>query len=298
VTRIGGPSRILSGPGDSTIRNAGGGFLPLSAPGDMNRDGLGDVGTNREGVGKFAVYGAPGETTVDLAFARTRATRFKVNVFEPPTAAGDVSGDGLPDFLLGNRLLRGGAPLPPEADRATLDSRGYRFLVRGTIPRPVSIGDFDADGRDDLALRTPLDAGCRRPSHGGGSVVLVRGVANPPKSPAFARHTSGDDRLVGGARADIIDGGRGNDTLIGGRGGDCLTGGPDRDVLDGGPGRDSLTGGADRDVLDGGPDDDRIESRDGVRDTVRCGSGRDVVHADRADRLSACEDVRLKPGRG
>ena len=80
----------------------------------------------------------------------------------------------------------------------------------------------------------------------------------------------GDDRL---------DGGRGDDVLSGGHGYDTVTGGPGRDRLSGGPGRD------------------RLEARDGRRDSVRCGSGRDRVIADQLDRVAAdCERVsRAKP---
>lgn len=53
----------------------------------------------------------------------------------------------------------------------------------------------------------------------------------------------GVDRLIGGAKADIITGFDGNDTLAGNDG---------ADRLDGGDGTDTLTGGAGNDLLDGG----------------------------------------------
>lgn len=49
---------------------------------------------------------------------------------------------------------------------------------------------------------------------------------------------SGDDLLVGGARADILGGGNGNDTLTGGAGNDVLTGAGGADVISGGAGDD------------------------------------------------------------
>ena len=62
-------------------------------------------------------------------------------------------------------------------------------------------------------------------------------------------------------------------------------------------GYDTVTGGPGRDRLSGGPGRDRLKARDGRRDSVRCGSGRDRVIADQLDRVAAdCERVsRAKP---
>ena len=49
---------------------------------------------------------------------------------------------------------------------------------------------------------------------------------------------------------------------------------------------------ADAANLTTGAGDDRINARDGRRDTVTCGAGDDTVHADRTDRVGAsCEHV-------
>ena len=88
--------------------------------------------------------------------------------------------------------------------------------------------------------------------------------------------TARADRLVGSSASERIRGLRGNDYVAGRGGNDCLSGGVGRDRLDGGPGGDS------------------INSRDGVRDVVRCGKGHDTVHADRRDRLVGCERVRSR----
>lgn len=45
------------------------------------------------------------------------------------------------------------------------------------------------------------------------------------------------------------------------------------------------------DCLDGGADNDTITSRDGLRETIRCGPGRDRITADRSDRLIGCERI-------
>ncbi len=93
---------------------------------------------------------------------------------------------------------------------------------------------------------------------------------------------------------DAIRGRGGNDSLRGDDGDDCLFGNQGRDRIDGGSGADRLKGGADndrlkggagRDVIGGGPGADTIGARDGERDRVRCGPGKDKVRADRKDKL-------------
>ncbi len=130
---------------------------------------------------------------------------------------------------------------------------------------------------------------------------------------------SGNDRLYGDDDNDRIVGGSGNDRIKGGDGRDRLYGGSGRDKIYGEFGRDYIAGGSSNDLLIGGPDNDRIfgeggtdrirvgsgrnfvdagsgndsiESRNGERDRIICGPGRDRVHADRYDLLSDCEIVR------
>lgn len=69
------------------------------------------------------------------------------------------------------------------------------------------------------------------------------------------------------------------------------TAGPD--VLRGLGGADLLIGGRGPDVLLAGRGNDVVRARDGTRDAIGCGPGRDLVYADRADRVARdCELVR------
>lgn len=86
----------------------------------------------------------------------------------------------------------------------------------------------------------------------------------------------GGGRVEGTPRADVICGRRGADTIVGLRGDDRLDGGPGRDRLLGGPGSDVLL------------------ARDGVRDLVDCGRGRDTAVVDRRDVVHGCERVRRR----
>lgn len=101
------------------------------------------------------------------------------------------------------------------------------------------------------------------------------------------------DYLYGFEGADELDGNDGNDSLFGGPGPDRLGGGRNRDLLHGGPGPDRFIGGGGRDT---------ILARDGVRDTIACGTNGptnrpelDVVYADRVDRVARdCERVERR----
>ncbi|HMJ37085.1 MAG TPA: hypothetical protein VK501_24485 [Baekduia sp.] len=103
----------------------------------------------------------------------------------------------------------------------------------------------------------------------------------------------GDDELHGGAGDDTIAGRSGDDRIFGEDGDDQITGDRGSDRISGGAGDDALFGNLGPDVVAGGSGDDRINVVRGETDTVRCGSGRDVVLADGDDRVAAdCEDVR------
>jgi uncharacterized repeat protein (TIGR01451 family) len=110
---------------------------------------------------------------------------------------------------------------------------------------------------------------------------------------ATIRGTLRSETLRGTPAADRVLGLRGNDKLYGFAGADFVSGGAGRDLIDGGKGDDNLIGGSESDLIRGGSGNDSIFSRDGVRDLVNCGPGRDVVGVDVRDRVTACEDVRL-----
>lgn len=100
-------------------------------------------------------------------------------------------------------------------------------------------------------------------------------------------------------------------TLLGGGGDDVIRSIGRRDVIRAGAGSDAIHAQAAR--LDrlaqatfslrkalgpgrrihGGPGNDRINTRNGYRDVVRCGAGQDVLVAERFDVWSGCERVRL-----
>lgn len=107
----------------------------------------------------------------------------------------------------------------------------------------------------------------------------------------FTGSRLGDDYGGFGEGGDPIYGLGGNDLLRGLRGEDCIYGGRGDDQIAGMDDADLLSGGLGRDDVGAGEGDDRILVRDGKRDAVRCGDGRDTVEADGLDRLVECERV-------
>jgi Ca2+-binding RTX toxin-like protein len=101
-----------------------------------------------------------------------------------------------------------------------------------------------------------------------------------------AAPSKGAEVITGTPRADTLNGGRSADTLYG-HGGD--------DRLDGRAGNDSVYGGHGNDRIAGGPGDDRIFARDGERDEIACGPGRDVATVDRGDQVAADCETRSRP---
>lgn len=108
----------------------------------------------------------------------------------------------------------------------------------------------------------------------------------------------GSDEVLGAGGSDRVDGGRGADWVTGDGGADTVLGGAGRDHVDGGAGADRVGGGPGPDSVDGGGGGpDRVFSRDGERDLVRCTLTRpvdatSVAQADTYDLVHACGAVR------
>jgi hypothetical protein len=134
------------------------------------------------------------------------------------------------------------------------------------------------DGDDRAALSSELPPGAAITLAGGDGVDDLQ--ASYDSGPVTLDGGAGNDKLVGGAGDDDIDGGFGDDVIVGGAGRDLVS--------------------ADRRNGDCGPlwctfpyGNDTIDVRDGQRDSVTCGPGRDSVKADRIDVVSPdCERVR------
>ena len=202
----------------------------------------------------------------------------------PPTAAApQIAGPAAPQPAANTPLLRPGSC----ANRTIGSDRGER--IRGTIAGDEIFGFGGDDSVSGYEGRDCLDGATGRDTlYGGdGNDKLVGGSGND-------RLIGQDDRdeLFGGAGSDRLEGGAANDMLAGGSGDDDLIGGSGSDRLFGEAGSDRILSGGGRNQIDGGAGNDVIASRNGERDRIICGAGRDRVHADRFDRLNGCEVVR------
>jgi hypothetical protein len=130
-----------------------------------------------------------------------------------------------------------------------------------TAPKGAEVGGGDSPGGT-------ASEESRSPGRGIGADPLSRPCANV---------------LPGTDGANDLRGTVGNDRLLGFGGNDRLRGAGGRDCLDGGHGNDRLLG---------GEGDDRIRARDGERDFVDCGKGRDIVMVDAIDVVKRCETVK------
>jgi Ca2+-binding RTX toxin-like protein len=171
-----------------------------------------------------------------------------------------------------------------------LTGRGGDDLLSGELDADhLDGGPGDDTLKGDEPAADPLDVPRVRLSPD----VLRGGAGNDTLIDPGGRNRmeggTGDDLLSGGRDEDRLFGGSGSDFLLGRGGPDRLTGGSGKDRLRGGSGADWLFGGTGVDGLFGGSGSDRLAARDGRRERVECGPGRDRARADAGDHLHRCE---------
>ncbi len=192
--------------------------------------------------------------------------------------------------LVGTYADRGpgcsGAPLVCDLDFLSSVAPAGSITLRVKVSAP-----------GELALKASVRYAGADPKPENNTVAIVanRGVVAPATPVATGTATvnvPAASTKTGNARANTLRGSARPDTLRGLGGNDSLYGLGGSDRLFGGSGNDRLFGGLGRDLLDGGPGNDVLSARDGTSDTIRCGTGRDVVTADRTDKIARdCERV-------
>jgi hypothetical protein len=150
----------------------------------------------------------------------------------------------------------------------------------GTSAAGLSPGDLASIGRT-LAYNDAQTGGraCSPEpcGEGGPDDRNVELLINDPRrrfKSISAENAACSHRVVGTRRADRLRGTRRADLILGRGGADRIR--PRRG----------------RDCVRAGKGADRIFARDGARDRIKCGRGRDVVYADRRDRVKGCESTR------
>jgi len=183
--------------------------------------------------------------------------------------------------LEGNDIIHGG---------------GGNDLLRGDSSRfqggpycDTSGQDGAADGDDTIYADTGSATGPDRLLGEGGNDLLVGGP-----DVDHADGGKGNDRILAGSGSrgpfrDYLIGKDGNDTMLGSPQGDVISGGKGNNVLRGGGGNDDLFAERGKSKYSAGRGDDFVLSKNGVRERVDCGAGRDKVNADKRDVLIRCE---------
>ncbi|MFV0512981.1 MAG: hypothetical protein ACK5MY_05020 [Jhaorihella sp.] len=315
-----GPGTIdlgtLDVDGSNGFRLAAGNGWTTEGVGDVNGDGIGDLLYITYDGMACLVFGretgfpaliAPEDLDGSNGMRLTgTGASFQIG------GTGDINGDGLRDFVLGDPNSGAGNAFilfgrrdghPAELDLTTLDgSDGYRLQGVNEYDRLAGgqLGDFNNDGFADLIagaalFDAPGDGG--RPVWNVGAAVLVYG--GPERLRAFdaadgdadgvlhlthvgdsLTFTEPDPVPVGGDPGVTREGTSGDDVLVGGAGADLLRGLDGNDRLIGEGGNDTLEGGDGADTLNGGDGDDLIRGGDTAadkRDVVYAGAGNDSV---------------------
>lgn len=276
IVAISGNHVLIGGPGDDALAGGSGtDRLEGGEGGDRLNGGVGsDVLDGGEGADLADYAGRFDHVELDLRAGTaltdrgsgSRRVRETDNLFSLEAARGTSHADVLrggpgPNLLVGgpgNDVLDGG----PGPD-ALVGGGGRDRADYGSRRAPVSVS---LNGRADDGAAGEGDSVDR-------SVEDVAGGAR-------------GDTITGNDRRNALIGGGGRDVLRGLGAADTLEGGDGADRIEGGEGGDALTGGGGLDLLLGGDGADRVAARDGRRDAIECGAGRDVVAADRRDRVA------------
>ncbi len=267
LSNVPAPGPGPGGPGPGPGPGPGGGGLPAFG-------GCGAVAANviRGTAASNSITGTP---RADRIFAGTGDD--VVDALAGSDCVDLGTGDDRGQGGLGDDLIVGGLG----ADRISGSSGSDRLRGNGANDR------IDAGRGNDRAFG---DAG---------NDVILGGFGNDRLHGVSGNDriggSRGRDRINGGAGRDLIAGGSSNDRISGDRGNDRINGNSGNDVLKGNSGKDRIVGGTGRDVVSAGSGSDRVDVRDGKRDRVNCGRGRDTVIADPKDRVSDnCERVVRK----
>ena len=291
----GGVTVSINGPAGtgSVVKSTGGTDTLLNVDDAMSADGL-DIGGTSFGdtfiltgvSGQFLnVFGLGGNDTYNLLGGFARIT------FERNQGAIDVNlGTGTIVDAFGSMdsvTIAAGATLEiratDNADTLVGGNENDRFITEQ--------GNDTVDGGDGFDLirynrsgvsNLTVDLGSGSATVTWDGTVFTHMLSNLE----WVRGTrDGNDSILGGASAELLEtyagndtvsGAAGNDTIQTGTGNDSIEGGAGNDSLDGDVGFDTIRGGADNDIIDGGAGADSLYGDDG-NDRIEGGQGFDQL---------------------
>jgi hypothetical protein len=279
VSDLGGPGSLHLGAGNVDIGDprfadpAAGDFRPRFDSPLIDAGDPAALGSGSLYAGESPVDFGGLERVIDGRAGGTPAARRDIGAYEYGRRA-----PSLTIGATGQALLYQPVTIPVEAsDPDPFDPLTFQFSFDGqaTGANPTHVFTTLGSHTAQVLVSDPTGAAST-----GSTGIQV--TARPGRCANRRSGGNGRDAFKGTAAGDDLAGGAGRDSLRGGNGADCLRGGKGNDFLEGGKGKDRIGG---------GPGDDRIASRDGKRDQVDCGPGRDTVVADRSDSPKGCEIV-------
>lgn len=143
--------------------------------GDFNADGRDDVAVRNPNNGSWRVLSSSGTGFTPLKFGTWDSAASWTNV-----RAGDFNGDGRTD-LLGQRA--DGTWFVSTSGASGFTTAGWTVLSIGQF---ATVGDFNADGLDDVAVRNPANGAWRLLSGNGSSFTSTK-LGDWPSAKAWSR---------------------------------------------------------------------------------------------------------------
>jgi hypothetical protein len=198
---------VLLGQGDGTFLpavNYAAGGRPFSvAVGDFNGDGKQDLAVAIRGT---YPYYADGSVSILLGKGDGTflpAVNYAAGIGPVSVAVGDFNGDGKQDLAVadvGDNYAKGQgvSVLLGQGDGTFLPAKSY---VAWVDPSAVAVGDFNGDGKPDLAV---ANHGTFPYTNGSVSVLLGQGDGTFPSTPAFPAGDSPSAVAVGDFNGDGI----------------------------------------------------------------------------------------------
>ncbi|WRH67325.1 MAG: FG-GAP-like repeat-containing protein [Planktothrix sp. GU0601_MAG3] len=147
--------------------------------GDINGDGKPDLATANAWINTASILL---NTTATVATTPTFATKvdFPTGTSPYSVSIGDINGDGKPDLAVANSNSSGTASILLNTTATVATTPTFATKVdfpTGTHPNSVSIGDFNGDGKPDLATANRF---------GNTASILLNTTATGATTPTFA----------------------------------------------------------------------------------------------------------------
>jgi hypothetical protein len=231
-------------------------FIGLSAA-----SGTGTLPIATTGRNNLFDFTQPGSVNAGVFYPRLGAI--------PNDSGGGRHEDGIPGFeVLMQWTFTPAGAAPGGGGGPGGGGQGGAGVAAATAGDDTLTGTAAADRICGLAGSDTIDAGA------GDDTVFGDACDVKARSLAGAAANGGNDTLSGSD---------GNDTLYGAGGNDKLNGGKGNDKLFGGGGTNSYAAGAGR---------DKVSARNGKRESIDCGPGRDMATVDKKDKVKGCEKVK------